>query len=79
MDLLLHEASFGGGPVDPVENARCRHSSALEAVKICTEGQVKRLLLTHAYEPKREAALAAARAGLTIPVGWAIPGNVYPF
>ena len=79
VDLLLHEASFGGGPVDPVENARCRHSSALEAVKICTEGRVKRLLLTHAYEPKREAALAAARAGLTIGADWAIPGNVYPF
>ena len=48
-------------------------------MKICTEGRVKRLLLTHAYEPKREAALAAARAGLTIGADWAIPGNVYPF
>lgn len=79
VELLLHEASFGGGPLDPVENARCRHSSALEAVKVCAEGGVKRLLLTHAYEPKRESALKTARAGLTIAVDWAIPGSVFPF
>ena len=79
VELLLHEASFGGGPLDPVENARCRHSSALEAVKVCAEGGVKRLLLTHAYEPKRESALKTARAGLTIAVDWAITGSVFPF
>ena len=40
---------------------------------------MKRLLLTLAYEPKREAALRTARAGLTIAVDWAIPGSVVPF
>ena len=48
-------------------------------MKVCAEGGVKRLLLTHAYEPKRESALKTARAGLTIAVDWAIPGSVFPF
>lgn len=79
VDLLLHEASFGAGPVEPASNAVCRHSSAQEAVKVCQEGRVKSLLLTHTYEPKREAALAEARRRLTIPVEWAVPHHTYPY
>lgn len=78
-DMLLHEASFGGGPVTEEANRRCRHSSAQEAAKICKEGKVRKLLLTHAYEPKREAALAEARSQLDIPVQWAVPHNTYPY
>lgn len=79
VDLLLHEASFGAGPVNPAHNAVCRHSSAQEAAKVCREGGVKRLLLTHCYEPKRQAAVDEARRLLTIPVDWATPYNVYPY
>lgn len=79
VNLLLHEVSLGAGPVDPVHNEGCRHSSACEAVRVCREGAVKRLLLTHTYEPKREAALAEARRQLSIPVDWATPYNVYPY
>lgn len=76
-DLLLHEASFGAGPIDPESNAACRHASAQEAVKVCREGGVKSLLLTHCYEPKRQAALEEARRQLTIPVDWATPHHTY--
>lgn len=79
VDLLLHEASFGAGPIEPASNAVCRHSSAQEAVKVCKEGNVKSLLLTHSYEPKREAAIAEARRQLTIPAGWAVPHHIYPY
>ena len=46
VDLLLHEVSLGAGPVDPVHNAGCRHSSAQEAVRVCRESGARRLLLS---------------------------------
>lgn len=76
-DMLLHECSFGGGPLDPVVNAGCRHASAQEAVIVCNEANVKKLMLTHAYEPKRESALAYAKEHLSIPVQWAVPYQVF--
>lgn len=75
-DLLLHECSFGGGPL-PEGNAVCRHASAQEAVQVCKEANIKRLLLTHTHEPKRESALTVAKAGLDIPVEWAIPYQTF--
>lgn len=75
-DLLLHECSFGGGPL-PEGNAVCRHASAQEAVQVCKEANVKRLLLTHTHEPKRKSALTVAKAGLDIPVEWAIPYQTF--
>ena len=79
VDLLLHEASFGGVHITKEINRACRHSSAHEAVEVCKKGNVKRLLLTHAYEPKREAAIAAARRQLDIPVGWAVPHQTFEY
>ena len=79
VDLLLHEVSLGEGPVDPVHNASCRHCSAQEAARVCREGQVRRMLLTHCYEGKRQAALDEARRLLDKPVDWAMPGSVFPF
>lgn len=76
-DMLLHECSFGGGPVDPVVNESCRHASAQEAVEVCKQANVKKLLLTHAYEPRRESALNYARANLDIPVEWAVPYRIF--
>ncbi len=78
-DMLLHEASFGAGPVDEAANSKCRHSSTQEAVRICKDAGVKHLLLTHTYEPKREAALLEARRQLTILVDWAMPYQVFSF
>ena len=78
-DLLLHEASFGAGPIAPESNAVCRHSSAQEAARVCREGGIRRLLLTHCYEPKRAAATAEARRQLEIPVDWATPYHVYTY
>ncbi len=78
-DLMLHEASFGAGPLLPEANAVCKHSSAQEAAKVAMEARVKRLLLTHAYEPKRQAAVEAARVQLSIPVDWAYPFTVVEF
>lgn len=77
INLLVHEASFGAGPADSVNKSR--HSGAAEAVRVCREADVPRLLLTHAYEPKREAALAEAHRQLTIPAEWAVPHQVYPY
>lgn len=68
-DLLIHEASFGAGPLDPERNRICKHSSAQEAARVAQEAQVKRLLLTHAHCSHREAAVSAAQARLSIP--WA--------
>lgn len=79
VDLLLHEVSLGAGPVDPVHNAGCRHSSAQEAVCVCRESGARRLLLTHCYEGKRQAALGEASRLLDRPVDWAMPGSVFPF
>ena len=79
VDLLLHEVSLGAGPVDPVHNAGCRHSSAQEAVRVCRESGARRLLLTHCYEGKRQTALDEARRLLDKPVDWAMPGSVFPF
>lgn len=77
VDLLVHEASYGAVPADAVN--RSRHSGAHEAVRVCRESGAKRLLLTHAYEPKREAALAVAKEHLGIPVEWAVPNNDFAF
>ena len=79
VDLLLHEVSLGAGPVDPVHNAGCRHSSAQEAVRVCRESGARRLLLTHCYEGKRQTALDEARCLLDRSVDWAMPGSVFPF
>ena len=79
VDLLLHEVSLGAGPVDPVHNAGCRHSSAQEAVRVCRESGARRLLLTHCYEGKRQTALDESRRLLDRSVDWAMPGSVFPF
>lgn len=79
VDLLVHEASFGAGPVPPIADTTCRHSSAIEASRVATEAQVGHLLLTHTYEPKRAAALEEARKRLTIPVDWAMPGSIIEY
>ena len=79
VDLLLHEVSLGAGPVDPVHNAGCRHSSAQEAVRVCRESGARRLLLTHCYEGKRQTALDEACRLLDRSVDWAMPGSVFPF
>ena len=76
-DMLLHECSFGAGPINPASNAGCRHASAQEAVLVCKPANVKKLLLTHTYEPNREAALAEAKAHLDIPVEWAVPYHTF--
>ena len=78
-DLLVHECSFGGATLEEEKKIKSRHSSAEEAVRVSLESGAKKLLLTHTYEPKREAALATARAGLSIPVEWAMPGKVFEF
>lgn len=79
-DLLLHETSFGAGPIDPPEwNAVRKHSSAIEAVRVAKEANVRRLLLTHAPDDRRESAVAQARTLINIPVSWAEPLKVYPF
>ena len=79
VDLFVHEASFGAGPVPPIADTTCRHSSAIEASRVATEAQVGHLLLTHTYEPKRAAALEEARKRLTIPVDWAMPGSIIEY
>ena len=38
---------------------------------------MKKLLLTHTFEPKRESALEYATANLEIPVEWAVPYHTF--
>lgn len=78
-DLLLHETSFGKGPIDPIANASCKHSSAYEAVQVAKEAQAKHLVLTHAPLPNRAPALQQAKELLDIPVDWAEPQRVFEF
>ncbi len=75
-DLLLHECSYGAGPL-PEGNARNRHSSAREAVQVADEAQVRRLLLIHCREQWRADAIAYAKEHATVPTDWATPGTVY--
>ena len=75
VDLLVHEVSYGGAPAAVLNVSR--HSGAPEAVRVSQEAHVKNLLLTHAYEPRRAAAMEVARSQLNIPVEWAMPGKVY--
>lgn len=79
VDMLVHEVSFGAGPVPPIADTTCRHSSAIEAARVANEAHVGRLLLTHTYEPKRADALAEARRRISIPVDWAEPGTVIEY
>ena len=67
VNLLVHEVSFGAGPLDEKVNAACRHSSAREAVRVAAESNARALLLTHTYGSKRADALAYARSALSIP------------
>ncbi len=77
-DLLLHECSYGAGPL-PEGNARNRHSSAREAVQVAEECRAGKLLLIHCREPWRKEALDYAKAHASMPVEWATPGCVYRF
>ena len=76
VDLLLYECSYGGGPLDE-KNEKSRHSSSVEVANVVIASGAKRLLLTHTYRPKREAALEVANKMLTIPVAWAEPGKIF--
>ncbi len=75
-DLLLHECSYGAGPL-PEGNVRNRHSSAREAVRVAEEAGAKQLLLIHCREQWRADALAYAREHASVPVEWATPGQIY--
>lgn len=77
-DLLFHEVAHAEGPLSP-DNHICRHSSAVEAVRVAEEAQARRLILTHAFEPRREAALEKAHSLTKIPTEWAVPGKVFEF
>lgn len=78
-DLLVHEVSFGVGPIIPETNAECRHSSVQEAILVAKEAKVKNLLLTHTIPERRAVSVDAARSQLSIPVSWAWPYNIFEF
>lgn len=78
VDMLAHEASYGEISAETLANTP-RHSGAPEAVRVCNEAQVKSLLLTHTYEPKRAGAMKVVTEQLNIPVKWAMPYNVFQF
>lgn len=59
-DLLIHEASYGASAA-PAANASL-HSGAPEAARVASEAGVRRLALIHCPQPKKAAALEAARA-----------------
>ncbi len=75
-DLLLHECSYGAGPL-PEGNAVNRHASAREAVSLAHEAGVRRLLLIHCRESWRADALAYAMSHAAMPVAWATPGEIF--
>lgn len=79
VDILLHETSFGAQPLDEKVNESCRHSNVWDAIQVCRDAGVRRLLLTHAHESRRAESLQAAKTHLDIPVEWAMPGKVFPF
>lgn len=79
VDVLVHESSFGPGPVDEVMNEGPKHSSAREAAKVFNLSAAKQLLLTHSYVGNREESLKIARELTNSPVGWAVPGTVITF
>ncbi len=76
VDLLLHECSYGAGPL-PAGNANNRHASAREAVEVAKEASAGRLLLIHCRAEWRSDAIAYAAAHSPCPSEWATPGQVY--
>ncbi len=78
VDILFHECSMGEGPLPP-RNEQCRHSSAIEAARVCNESGAKKLALVHCFEENREAALNKARTLTDTPVVWAEPYTVHTF
>ena len=48
-------------------------------MQVCREADARRLMLTHTYEPKREAALEEARKRVGVPVEWAMPYHTFDF
>ncbi len=76
-DLLIHEVSYGAGPLPEIGNSGNRHSSAHEAVQAAKEANVKKMLLIHCRSEWRQAALDYARTHLDIPCEWAIPKTKY--
>lgn len=78
-DILIHESTYGAGPVDPVLNRYAKHSSALEAAKVASEAKAKKLLLVHTCSERHQDSVNAAQALLDIPVEWAEPFKVYYF
>lgn len=75
-DLLLHECSYGSGPL-PEGNARNRHSSAREAVRVAEEAHVGKLLLIHCRREWRAEAIAYAEAHAPCSAEWATPGSIF--
>ncbi len=75
-DLLLHECSYGAGPL-PEGNARNRHSSAREAIRVADEANVRHLLLIHCRAEWRADAIAYAAANAPCPSDWATPGQIF--
>lgn len=71
-DLLVVECTFGAEPVpDGVP-----HLGARDAADIARRAGARRLLLAHCSpEFDRDEALAAVRAGVDIPVAWAVEGR----
>lgn len=78
-DLLVHESTFGKGPIVPEENIYCKHSSAIEAAKVAKESNAKHLLLVHTCTERRKESVERAKSMLSIPVEWAKPFSIYDF
>ena len=78
-DLLIHESTFGKGPIIPENNIYCKHSSAIEAATVAKEAQAKKLLLVHTCSEQRAESIARVKSMVDIPVEWAEPFKIYKF
>lgn len=67
--LLIHEATYGATPANPLKNGGL-HSSAMDAAEVAKAAQVQQLALIHGLRHNNEASVQAAQAIYSGPVMW---------
>lgn len=67
--LLIHEATYGATPANPLKNGGL-HSSAMDAAEIAKAAEVDQLALIHGLRHNNEASVSAASAIYSGPVMW---------
>ncbi|MEK3916607.1 ribonuclease Z [Paenibacillus sp. FSL H7-0331] len=67
--LLIHEATYGASPANPLKNGGL-HSSAMDAAEVAKAAEVGQLALIHGLRRNIESSIQAAQSIYSGPVMW---------